>query len=285
MKPNKIETIFVVSKGKPETATVYDWFRNNKFNNVTTVLSHDDDIKAYAANYHYPGFVWIKAPKEVNSLSKKREWLIKQFAKKGQWVFIVNDNVIKVTAVPTNIVNPEKADYKNEITPKQLLKIVNADIKRADAEGACVGGFACNENHFFRTRHYRNVGFIWGKMCYFKNSGMEWDHTYPEMEDYTFTAQALLHAGRVLVNNFVYPICKRYEAIGGTGNYEKRLPNKLKAAAHLVKDYKGLYRFKQRPGLAPDSEVQMRFNNLEQVEAWRMQMLNITNLKNIYIKT
>lgn len=271
----KISTIFVCSKGKPNASRIMKWFKEYKFTKYVFIISPEDSEKQYK---EFVGPNVIKAPKFVNSLYKKKEWITRT-ANEGEWVFIVDDNINQVTG--TTKERPIKEDYDNPLSPQHVLAIVNEDIKLAEKIGAVHGGYASNSNHFFRVKHYREVGFVWGKMCYFKNCRMVWDHSQQQMEDYVHTATCLKFSGRVLINNFLYADATRNEGIGGSLSYEKRVPAKKKATKYLVEKFNGLFKVNDRPGLVEGTEVRMRFTSIKQIDLWRMKFKN----SNSYVRT
>ena len=266
-----VNHIYVVSKGKPQTVSIVAWFARWKFKAFTIVVSASDNVGDYKMAY---GCNVVRVPKTLeDTLPAKRQWIIRETTKTGgflsRWVFMMDDNVVKVTGQLDN--KPlTRAGADKELSPQQLLKVVNADIELCEKHGIIHGGFASNSNYFFRKRKYRFVGFVWGKMGYYKNVGLDW---YPlkHKDDYGITALALLYSGKVLINNFLYSHAKRYEAIGGDGPYEKRVPFEQEAARTLVESFKGLYRYAERPGCAPKSEVRMRFTSVKQIAEWRKQ--------------
>jgi hypothetical protein len=276
----KINCIYVCSKGRPYSPTI-QWFDAHGFTNFFVVISQDDDVKAYRKVLGARRV--MVAPKAFNTLYKKKE-SVSLFGKVGEWAFIVEDNIINVTGVLKNTESPAKEDFKSLVSPQQMLEIVNKDIQLAEKSGALLIGYASNDNHFFRTNHYREVGFVWGKMCVHKNDPtLKWDHTQSEMLDYTHTAAVLKHCGRVLINNFFFAKSKRYEGTPGSPVYEARVPGKIKASKYLVENFNGLFAYNDRPNLAPKSEVKMRMHSTKQIDKWRMSFVKTG--KGLYIKT
>jgi hypothetical protein len=262
-----IKKIYVCSKGKPQTMRIAETFKRDKFKDYVVILSPEDDQIAYKQNY---GCAVLISP--AKNLSAKKEWIIKTQSTRGEWVLIVEDNITSFTGWLSSAPPKDLKLLKKQITTQQFLKVVNEDVKKAEKSGAVIGGFASNNNPFFRKKKYREVGFIWGKAVYYRNVGLQWLNHLNEMSDYAITGLSLLHSGKVVINNFIYPESKRFEKVGGTGGYEKRVPHKQAAAKFLVEFFKGLYRITDRPGLAPNSEVRMRFSTTKQINQWRNTM-------------
>lgn len=260
----RIDHVFVCSKGKPKPL-ILDWFHRSRFTKFTFVISNEDDKGAYWENCGMA----VSAPKRCDTLYKKKEWVLNEYAAKDEWVFIVEDNILEVTGVKGLPDLDERKSFQYKFSPQDVLCVVNEDIKQAEKIGAVLGGYASNENHFFRTKHYREVGFVWGKMCYFKNVKLPWDHSQREMQDYVHTANVLKHYGRVFINNWLYAKSKRFEGVGGSPAYEARVRGKQLASKYLVEEFDGLFAMNHRPGLAVGSEVKMRMHSVKQIDIWR----------------
>lgn len=259
-----VKTIYILSHGRnaDNPPPILGWLQ--KFKNVCWVISADNDIKYYKT---LPGKIW-PCPSGI-SLSQKRERILVGHAK-NDWVFMVHDNIIKVTGqdhIKWVSSHPTRQDLSWPWNPKQMVELVNQEIRNVkQGFGGCLIGFASNENHFFRKYNHTSVGFVWGKMVVMKNDGIKWRHDLIGMEDYAFTAEALIHGGAVWINKWIY-------AKATTPKEEKlsRVRAKIAACKKLVKEYKGLYRFNQRPGKPANSELMMRFHSEKQIQLWRMQ--------------
>lgn len=249
--------VVTCSKGKPDTISVTDWY--GRFKDYTVVLCHDADEAAY--RNRVKGEI-VKCPADCRTLTHKKKWMIENLVGKGEWLLSIDDNVKGIT---------NRAG--TEITPAAFFAAVEKDIVSAKTIGAVHGGFASNGNAYFRKKQYRQVGFVWGKVSYFQNAGLPWLDGIREMDDYAATAEALLHHGTVLINNEFYANAARYEKIGGTGPYEQRVPSKREAVEIIMAAFPELYRVQDRPGLAPGTEIRMRYHDIEQIRQWRARML------------
>lgn len=181
------------------------------------------------------------------------------------WALILEGNITEVVETKDGV------EKDKPISPQQLLKVVNGDVKRAEAINTPLIGYATNSNLFFRSKHYRDVGFVWGKMCAYRNVLLNWDLNVDEMQDYAHCSAVLEQYGRVLVNNFLYSKSKS----GGrkeSADYARRVPGKIKAVKYFMKRYKGLYRIKDRKGYAPNSEIVMRISSSLSIAKWRMSL-------------
>lgn len=267
--------VIVCSKGKPNTISATRYFAESGFTDYTVVVCADDDIEAYRKNV--AGQV-VAVPANCTNLSLKKQWILDNLVKRGEWVISIDDNVEDITCIDKSlyyqaeIPKPQHKDYNKKITVQEFIALAERDIKYCDDNGIAFAGFASNANPFFRKKKYRTVGFVWGKVCLMKSVGLPWITDIREMDDYAYTSINLLYRGKVLINNYIYPNAKRYEAVGGTGTYEKRLPTKIAAVQKIMRVFDGMYRLVDRPNLAHGAEIRMRFSNEKQVKEWATQL-------------
>jgi hypothetical protein len=132
-------------------------------------------------------------------------------------------------------------------------------------------GFGTTPNFFFRDKRYREVGYVISKAAVRKNVGTPFALDAQAMEDYAYTAETLLRYGKVLINNYIFPVAGHYEK-GGIGTYAERLPKKIEASEILMKRYPMLFRHPKKKGTDPKGELAIRFTSLKQVEQWRAFM-------------
>ena len=158
------------------------------------------------------------------------------------------------------------------MSPQQVVQNILEDIEIAESKGAYLGGYASNDNHYFRKRKYRTVAFVWTKMGYMRRGGPSWPLYLDEKDDYGMTAECLKHSGRVLVNNFIYPWCKRFEGRGGSPTLEERTSGKQRCVKILMERFPGLFSIKNRKGYPEGTEIQLRFHSERQVDQWRVNL-------------
>jgi hypothetical protein len=88
------------------------------------------------------------------------------------------------------------------------------------------------------------------------------------MDDYGFSAEHHYLYGKVLINNFLWPVAGHYEP-GGIGTYEDRVGRKIQDCNYLMQKYPGFFRYKVKKDCHPKAELQVRFTNETQVQTWR----------------
>jgi len=264
--------VVVCSKGKPDSMKVIPYFRKYGFNDYTVVICNDDDYVGYRANTD--GQIAV-VPKEVDNLSKKKEWILANLIAKGEWVISIDDNVKRITCVDEDIYNieeikaPNREKYNKEISPQVFIEKCEKDIAIASSVGALYGGFASNDNPFFRKKKYRNCGFVWGKVCYMRSAGIKWMNEINEMDDWAYSAINIALIGRVLINNWIYPYPQRNEKSGGTGTLEQRMPHRVTASKMIEHRFKGLVKRIDKVGHEKGAELKMVLTTEKQVAAWK----------------
>lgn len=255
------------------------------------VLSEDDDVKGYRKSTGAPLKSFIRA-NGCKTLAQKRQWALDHFTtKKRPWVFWLEDNIQRITAVnfpnyrlPYIDTTTREMYHTRHLSFADLMAHVHEDIAEADKFGIHYGGFSSNDNHFFRKPKYRTIAFVWTKMAYFKNTpengwalGASADltpHGVLEKDDYLNTAEQILRHSGTLVNNFIYPWPKKYEGRGGSRTLEERFEDKITASKLIMRQYPDLFRYKKKAGTPYGAEIQLASTHPRTIADWRGSMIN-----------
>lgn len=269
----------VFSRGKADWNHTSRWFKEYSFNHKSLyyVISDDDDYKGYRKS---TGCRVVRAKGSYN-LASKRQWALENLTSRRQpWQLFFEDNIIKVTSV-----GPERYDLPRllgktrrattdalTLTPFDVVGRMLEDIKLAESVGAYYGGFASNDNHYFRKKKYRTVAFVWSKMGYVRRGGASWPCYLNDMDDYGFTAECLADTGRVLVNNYLHAYAKRFEGRGGSGTLADRVCSKREAVLKMHDKFPGLFRDRSKVDSPDGTEIQLRFSSESQVDKWRASL-------------
>lgn len=274
--PTLAPMVVVFSKGKPEMTYTSEWFARYGYRSAVYVVSDGDDVTSYRQTTGCN----VVVAKGAASLPAKRQWAVDNFTSSLRpWLFFFEDNIKRVTGVVPEhyhreVIKPTSRTlyHSRDLSPQEVISYMLEDIQLASSLGACFGGYACNDNHFFRSRKYRTVGFVWTKMAYVHRDGPSWPCEYAdEKDDYVYTALCLAQCGRVLINNFLYPWAERYEGRGGSRTIEERAEDRRRTVAELHSRFPGMFRDKHKPGSPEGTEVQLRFINEAQVQRWQSQ--------------
>lgn len=213
-------------------------------------------------------------------MSKIRKWILNNYIEDNEWFLMLDDNIEYFTAIKDQYYNKlqlpkkninQKEELEETITFEKFLELTKKDIEIANGIGIKLIGYAVVDNLYFRTKKYRQVGYVVGKTTYIKKSQITYDENV-EMDDYYMTAENLKVFGKVLINNFIFPYKKHY-ARGGIGTYQERLPQKIKDCKYIIQKYPGLFRYKEKAGCHPKAEIQIKFTEPEQVALWRRKLI------------
>ncbi len=259
--------------------------------NDIRILVHDSkQALAYQdAIGRHRGLTVTHTPSDTFGLTRQREWATKQ-CEQDEWIVFADDNIVDITGVPvwfrheTRIpvtgteglrsqdkLMPWRDLYGHSLTPAEFPQVFGACTTQADRIGAKMVGFATTGNHYFRGVKWREVGYVIGKMMFWKvDHSYRWDHTI-SMEDFRNTGEHLLNYGRVLIDNFLFPECTHYQP-GGMGTYAERVPQRKADVQNLLAMYPGLFRVKNRKHFVENTDLAVRFNSTKQVDLWRAQM-------------
>jgi hypothetical protein len=272
-KPKIAFVPVVFSKGKPEMTYTGDLLKSWKANKkVIWVVSEGDDVDQYKKVTKAKSVIVAKG---CPTLAEKRRWAIENLTSKNRpWLFWMEDNIKKITAVDKGWydytrINTTKREWyhSRELDWEQLSAILVGGISNANTIGAHYGGFACNDNHFFRKTHWRDMAFIWTKMAYFHRNSF-WQVGVNEKDDYLNTAHQIATRGCTMCDNFVYPWPKRYEGRGGSRTLEERFEDKIVASKIIMQRYPGLFRFRSKAGCPAGAEIQMKVVSDSGLKKW-----------------
>lgn len=267
--------VIILSKGRPDTISTHKLFED-----YILVLHTEEEKAEYLKN------PTISPEKVVVSnapfgVAYQRQWIQDNLIKPNEWYISLDDNIRSFQAVtdphywqeelPVKTDKSMKAIYDTPCSTGRFLHICSEMAGKGERERIYNIGFGTTANFFFRDKKFRYVGYVISKAVVRKNVGTPFATDAQAMEDYAYTAETLLRYGKVLINNYVFPVAGHYEK-GGIGTYAERLPKKIEACEILMRRYPGLFRHPKKKGTDPKGELAIRFTSLEQVEKWRTAM-------------
>ncbi|MGB4204508.1 MAG: hypothetical protein WBJ84_02685 [Bacteroidales bacterium] len=268
--------VFIPTKGRHDIITTHLVFPQ-----ALVVVHTAAERERYAQRVPENRIVVSGVPGDAYGLTRQREWVVNNLVAPGEWFVFADDNIKYVSAVAEPYYQQAQLDVQNDkslvqafntVCPAERLEVLFSEmIALADKHGINLLGFATNGNPFFRGKKYRTIGYVIGKMMLWKNVGIPFDHTIT-MEDFYYTGYHLLHYGAVLINNFIYPVAGHYQH-GGMGTYAERLPYRLADCQNLMRLYPGLFRYKERKGFAPKTDLAVKINSQAALDQWRAGLL------------
>lgn len=212
-------------------------------------------------------------------VSHIRQWIKDNCVEDDEWFMMFDDNIKEINAFPEPYYKEDILDVKNNKQWRRPLEdhiankiefenIIAETINKANNIGARYATFAVVHNYYFRAKKWRTAGYGISKIALVRKDNINYDPKVIAMDDYAFTAEQLLHHGKILINNFMFPMAGHYEG-GGIGTYEERLEKKIADCKYLMNKYPGLFRYKTKKNCHPEAELQIRFTSEKQVNKWR----------------
>lgn len=269
--------IFIPSWGRPATICTHKLIDGYGYN---IVVHSREDALWYAKN---PS---IKPGRLVTSglgygHAAHRNWVLNNLVKDGEWIVMADDNITGLWRVQEPWYNQDRVPtetmdsrfwhnaFQHPMSWKVFMeKLVSEDIPEAEKRGAKLIGYATNTSPLFRKNKYRDVGYVKGKLFAMKKTSLRMDENLLSKVDFEFTAANLYHIGRVLINNFIFPVAPHF-AKGGIGTVHERTPLNLFGCKYLMEKYPGLFAYETKPGRQNFSEVRFKITSLAGIEKWQ----------------
>jgi len=262
--------IIIPSKGRSQTIKTHLLFKNKDY----YIIVHNDSEKDEYLKNKTIDPERIIVSNQPLGISYQRQWILDNLIKDNEWFITADDNIERITGLIGLKIQPTRKDFSKELTTEQFIGICNEMIAISNINNISYCGFAVVDNYFFRLKKYRYAGYVISKLALIKKTGINYDSSILAMDDYGYTAENLLKYGKVLINNFVFPVAKHYQD-GGIGNYQERLSKKIKDCVYLMNKYPELFRYKSKVGCDAKAELQVRFTTTNQVRQWQKEIFNI----------
>lgn len=261
---------------------------------VTVVLQDEQQVTAYREAGHVNDGTRI-VTSNVKGIAAQREFIHNELATEGEWYVSIDDNVKALTGVPKPYYDePEintarkgkeefwRTQFSTQLLPKQFMEMAEDTVRHAEEVGAHYCTMAVVDNAYFRQQKFRYVGATVGKLAILhrsiENKGF-WDKSIVAIDDYQYGAEQVFQHGKVVINNFIFPKAKHYQA-GGLGTYSERSAARRGDVERLMNTYPDYFRVKDRKGFDAGTELAVRLTSAKQVEQWRAQMRAIRGNSN-----
>ena len=149
--------------------------------------------------------------------------------------------------MPVNNFNQSEYELGNndEMSLKEMFSMFPPLIKLAEKNNVYLIGFALHDNPLNLKNKFTTKGLADGRFWLIKKSNYKFDENVQLVDDVSWTAENIVRHGKVLVLNWCVPFFSRYTA-GGFGSIEKRLDQRKKECAYLVKKFYPLVRFAKK---------------------------------------
>jgi hypothetical protein len=223
-----------------------------------------------------------------HNLAMQRNWIKENLVKpKDKWFILMDDNIRGFAVVPKKFYRHDnipilhgedarQADGRSRVRNfSQIEDLVQDNVEYADELGAGLIGFGNHPNYFFRRKKFKTITVICQKFCIVRNDDLRWIKNTKQQNDSAYSALALIKYGRVLLNNFIYPISKHYEP-GGLGDLDVRRKKRKVGAAILMRRFPGLFKFvkyKETSWFYGYSNLEINIHSEKKFLEWRKEYL------------
>ena len=254
--------IIIFTYDRYDSITTSEYFKEHEH----IVLCHSEKMKS---KYLEHGRIYGKliSTEEPKGLANNRNYAV-SLMKEGEWAMFISDdleNVYKYKHLETAKydVIPEEIDpnksFNDTISAEQLIEISKQEIKYWESKNIYLSGYASNENGFFLKKKKRDWSLVDGRCILVKKSNLKFDKNTQLVDDYSFTALNMKHFGKVNINQWVIPKCRRYTK-GAYGSIEQRMDQKLRECKYLVETYPDLIRYADKTNHVKGSHIKFRYN-------------------------
>lgn len=262
--------VIIPSYNRAKTCRSQKYFSDHNLWQVN-ILVHDEKQRREYERELFPAEYWKKDLTPIrliqtdteHTVTAQRQWALDNLIENGEWFIFADDNIDGVGAM---LGAGDNKDHP--ITQQDFQGRVRGLIKLAEPEKINLIGFATTDNVYFRQKRYGMVGFVLGKLKIVRKSGINYDPAIVMKEDYDFTAAHLLRDGKVIIDRWVRPTAKHFEA-GGCGKREDRVEIYKQSTKQLMEKYPTLFRSKKN-----GEELQIRYTSKEQIAKWQFFMEN-----------
>ena len=209
----------------------------------------------------------------------QRRWAQNNLIAENEWYAVFDDNNSQVTKVPEPWYSMTELNWDEDFGPdedprelfrepcKDVIGLLEEAIDNCEAINTVYGGFATNDNFYFRRVKWGFWSYIETAMAVIRNVGLNF---YPmehcTYEDFCITVETVARYGCVARNNYAKCIKIPYEE-GGIGSLEQRRPSLVPTCNKLKEMYPGLLKHvKDR-----DYDLRIRLRSQRTIDEWRKE--------------
>lgn len=262
------------NRSKTITTPYLEVFKNYD----VTLLVHDEEQYIAYKKLHNFNIVNTKTNEGKNGQTK---YAIENLVEHDEWVVFADDNIDYIYGLNNKLSkyltypNKNKDDW-GEIDSVQFKKRTEDLIRQAEKINAHLIGFLTTDNYFFANKKYKQYGFCHGKLTlWHKDKNFKFENMFAlALDDFHNTARHLVEYGVVLINDYMHPKAKYFQA-GGIGGKTARKEIRKRDIRILKVLYPNLIVDKPRPDNYPDVRI-VNFSP-KNFMLWRKKYRHYTN--------
>lgn len=267
--------IFIFTYDRPDIITTSEYFKD--FEHI--VLCHDNyNRDRYLEHGRIHGD--LIATQEPKGLANNRNYALKMMEPDEWALFFVDDlvDIFKYQGIDENKTGKIQESegninklFKTTIQAEEFIERSKYHIERCKEEEVHLGGFACYENPYFLSKRYKTFALADGRCWVMHKHELTFDTNTQLADDLSFTLKNLKHYGKVLLDQWLIPKCKRYSR-GAYGTKDQRMEQRIRECEYLVETYPDLAFFYDKPGWPEHSHIRIRYKKPIKVDKDQVSM-------------
>lgn len=259
--------IFVFTWDRYDSISTPKWFDESGLD--YKVLVHDTQKEKQFISHGLIKKENIIISNQPKGLAYNRNFAL-SLMQPGEWALFFVDDLVEVTeldeydtfateTLPVDLTNSSvwRPKLKKKITASEFIVRCEEAITKVQLGDINLIGFAGNDNPLFRTQKWKYNVLADGRCWLVRKTNLLFDTNAQLIDDVCWTAQNIQAYGKVLVNQWVLPNCKRYTE-GAFGTKTQRMEQKIKECAYLVSTYPDYIQYAEKAGWPPGSHIRIR---------------------------
>ena len=147
--------------------------------------------------------------------------------------------------------------FRKEVPMSEFILRCEESVHQCERFGGNLAGFTSIDNVLFKERKWKSNVLADGRAWVLRKTRLRFDENAQLVDDVPWCAMNIEAFGSVLVNQWVFPKCKRWSA-GGYGAMSERMGQQIKEAQYLAKTYPKYVRIKNKKNSPAGSYAALR---------------------------
>ncbi len=190
----------------------------------------EEEVKEYEANGY--GIPVLGVPQEFKGIGKTRDYILNHLTEFGyEYILMIDDDIKKIRK------------YEEDLNTEEILTLIENMMDTLESRNAYLGGFTlCNNSFYMKSSISNTLKYISGAFQLHRVSDRTPIRTdYRHFEDYVCNMEYFKRDGIICRWNYITPITKNYDEVGGIcsdyGSLEARLKDAEVIADTIISNY------------------------------------------------